>query len=274
LHEGELPTPLRRAFKHKRPPHIKNTEVITLAELEALLRAVGQVEGRALAANHAEHRAVLWALWDSGMRISELLSIRLGGCVFDERGGARLTLPPDGIDLKTGPRSIYVIECVGALKAWLAHHPDPRDREAPLFPSPIDGTTLNASTVARALAKYCQRAGIRHIHPHLFRHTRATRAAEAGWNEAELRAYFGWAPGSAMASHYVHLAQAHMEERVRKDAQIDPLGARIRADPHAAMAELVASTLHALGIAPGAQAGPRAPNGRDEDGTAAPLAST
>src|SRR5438552_4202518 len=44
-----------------------------------------------------------------------------------------------------------------------------------------------------------------------------------------------------MASHYVHLAQSQIEERVRKDAQLDPLGARIQADPHRAIADVASA---------------------------------
>jgi hypothetical protein len=131
----------------------------------------------------------------------------------------------------------------------------------------------------RALAK---RAGLRHINPHLFRHSRATRAAESGWNESVMRTYFGWQPGSRMASHYVHLAQGQIEERVRKDAHLDPLGARLQADPQRAIADVAsaaaatssAAVIKALmdaGVLPKPGAGKR---DDEDDGAAAPVART
>jgi integrase/recombinase XerD len=46
------------------------------------------------------------------------------------------------------------------------------------------------------------------LHPHLFRHTAATERARLGWNEAQMRAYFGWSKSTDMPSRYVHLAGA------------------------------------------------------------------
>jgi hypothetical protein len=55
------------------------------------------------------------------------------------------------------------------------------------------------------------------VNPHLLRHTRATEAARSGWNEEQMRKFFGWAPGSPMPSTYTHLTAEDMRERVLKD---------------------------------------------------------
>lgn len=61
----------------------------------------------------------------------------------------------------------------------------------------------------------------RPLRAHDFWHTCATRKARLGWNESQLRRYFGWSPGSDMPSRYVHLALGDMREQVRRDAGVD-----------------------------------------------------
>jgi integrase len=75
-------------------------------------------------------------LWDSGFRISELLALRIESFRLDADGkGARLVLPHDAPDLKTGPRTIYVIECVDPIRAWLSLHSQRDNPKAVLFPA-------------------------------------------------------------------------------------------------------------------------------------------
>lgn len=63
-----------------------------------------------------------------------------------------------------------------------------------------------------------------------------TRAASAGWNEPLMRKYFGWGASSDMPSTYIHLSQKDIEDRVRAEARLDPLGAAMRESPTDALA--------------------------------------
>jgi integrase len=190
-------------------------------------------------------QALLWVLWDSGFRISEALSLRVGSVTLDGQDGAHLELPRGAPHLKTGPRTIYVSESVPALRVWLEHHPVRDDPTAPLFPSNHEpAAALEPTTVNKILADYSKGAKLeRIITCHLFRHTRATRAAKAGWNEPKLNAYFGWAPGSRESATYVHLAAVDVEAEIRAAARIDPVGAMIREDPTKALQTAVAAAV-------------------------------
>ena len=56
------------------------------------------------------------------------------------------------------------------------------------------------------MRKLGEKAGIRkNIHPHLFRHSRATHLARH-LTESQLNQFFGWSQGSRMAQIYVHLS--------------------------------------------------------------------
>jgi integrase len=215
-HDGEIPVGLRRALVHKAPKRAPERRPISREEFELVLGAA-----RAPDNIYAERDvALLWILWDSGMRMSEVLSLRRKSVIRHEDGGMTLSMPRDAPHLKTGARDVYVLESVPHIEAWMRVARN-QSEDAPLFPqSRVTTRTLFATYTARILADLSTRAGIRHLHPHLFRHTRATRAAEAGWNEFELNSYFGWAGDGRMAARYVHLRDLHLQERVLRDSEI------------------------------------------------------
>lgn len=231
-----LPQDYDRA-SYVRPPKKKSeARVLTDAEFHAMLDATGDRVGIYTTYPYVEfEQAMLWTLWDTGFRAQELLSLRIGSVSLDG-DGARLDLPPQNrtrFRLKTGPRSIYVVECVPALRAWLGVHPADGDPTAPLFCSSRDRsgmTPIHYNSLHAVVRRASDKAGLnldratKTVSPHDFRHTRATRAARAGWVEAKLRAYFGWSPGSNMPSVYVHLAMDDLREQVRRDAGVDDLG--------------------------------------------------
>jgi integrase len=212
-YDDALPKHLKRALQRKAPPKAERRP-ITRDEFDRLLEATKQLQPRKLRVKAA---ALLWVLWDSGMRISEILSLRRESVIHEKSGGASLVMPADAQRLKTGPRTVFVLDCVPHLDAWMRDMPG-KSPKTPLFPSRINPRrAMIAATATTLLNRITKRAGIRHVHAHLFRHTRATRAAEAGWNEFEMNAYFGWRPGSAMAAHYVHMNRLHLHDRVRRE---------------------------------------------------------
>jgi integrase len=220
LNDGDLPKDVKIGTKRLHRDHFRDVEPITQDELLALLEAASRGVRRPTA---LRRMALIWLLWDSGFRISEAMSLRIQDVTFDEKGGAKLALPRGAERLKTGPRTIYAVECVGSLRAWLDMHPDPAPGSY-VFCTNSPRRNMQPSSWSNMLKALCKDAGIRHINSHLFRHTRATRAARNGWNEPQLRAYFGWAGESGMPARYVHLAHRDMEATVRKDAGVDDLG--------------------------------------------------
>ena len=245
LHDGELPARIRKAMKRKPVQEFTEVEVIRPAERDALLEAAAAVNDPIEA---ARFQALLWILWDAGFRISEALSLHIRDVQPDEQGGGYLRLPRPSetpLQLKTGPRAVYVVQSLGAIHVWLNLHPARDDPDAFLFPSaqttrvPILPTSVN-----KWMTELCARSTRKHRSPHDWRHTAATRDAENGWNEAQLRAKYGWSRNSRMPAHYVHLSQRNLEERVRADAAVDPIGAAIKADPKRALADAVAQAVN------------------------------
>ncbi len=64
------------------------------------------------------------------------------------------------------------------------------------------------------IRKIANRAGIKkRVHPHLFRHTRATKLLSKV-SESIGAKYMGWVPGSDMVRVYVHLASEDVDEAI------------------------------------------------------------
>lgn len=172
LHEGECPKPIKRVLMVGKPKPNRNIVPLTDEERDELLETAGKDPNRVRA---TMRQALIWLLWDSGFRCSEALGLRVGSVHFDDQGGAHLVIPADAAELKTGPRTIYVVECVAAVRVWLALHPHGSDEDAPLFCNLRDGSRqIPAYRVNAILRELTDRANMRAVWPHLFRHTRAT----------------------------------------------------------------------------------------------------
>jgi integrase/recombinase XerD len=161
------------------------------------------------AADHARDKALLFALYESGARISEILGLKIGDINFDKYGAFFV------VDGKTGQRRIRLIDAVPDLQAWINKHPLKDNRDAPLWPNmsnpkiPLD---YNASRAM--LIRISKRAGIpRMMHAHLLRHCRLTQLAK-DFSESELKVMAGWAGDSRMAGVYVHLSGGDVERKM------------------------------------------------------------
>ena len=205
---GELPAWLKAERSstwelYRTGEHIKD-KVLKPAELEALMAV----------ARHSRDRAILAVLAETGLRIGELLGLRLRDVERLEDGSFRLMVKG-----KTGPRAVIVIEGAQALAEWLRERPayGPMDPEAPLF------TTIRAPygplsphAFRTHLRNLARRAGLkRHIYPHVLRHTRMTELARV-LTEHELKVVAGWSRDSRMATVYVHLSGRDAEMALRK----------------------------------------------------------
>jgi site-specific recombinase XerD len=153
------------------------------------------------ACDNPRDRALVHVLYESGARSGELLNMKIGDVEFDQYGAVVRVCG------KTGPRRLRLIESVPDLQLWLSMHPRRSDREAPLWWSKYSkGGALGEDGLQLLLKRIARKAGIqKRVHPHLFRHTRATHLANV-LTEAQLRVYFGWTKDSEMPSIYVHLS--------------------------------------------------------------------
>ncbi|MCX6772431.1 MAG: tyrosine-type recombinase/integrase [Candidatus Micrarchaeota archaeon] len=162
-----------------------------------------EVKRLADAAEHPRDRAFVLALFESGCRIAELLTLRIKNIHFDEYGAVLHVVG------KMGDRRVRIVASAPSLASWLDIHPKRSDPECPLWLSRASKTKLlpfNYSTANVLLRRLAEKAGIdKRVNPHLFRHSRATLLANK-LTEAQMKEYFGWVQASDMAAVYVHLS--------------------------------------------------------------------
>jgi integrase/recombinase XerD len=163
---------------------------------------------------NARDRALFSVLYDSGCRIGELINMRIKDLGFDEFGAL---LRVTG---KTGFRQVRIVgNSIAYLRAWLDNHPLRNDVNAFLFCNLSDnilGRSLTYADVYSIIRHTTKRAGIKkRIHPHLFRHTRATILASKV-TEAPLESQMGWVHGSRQTRTYVHLSLRDQDNAILK----------------------------------------------------------
>jgi site-specific recombinase XerD len=191
----------------KRPKNHNNIEpeqLITKDELDSLVN--NSVSAR--------DKAIFTTLYDSGVRIGELLTMRIKDLGFDQYGAL---LRVNG---KTGFRQVRIVgNSIAYLRAWLDVHPNRNNPDSWLFCG-LGKENMNDHLlypdVYAIIRRTVKRAGItRRIYPHLFRHTRATILADKV-TEAPLESQMGWIHGSRQTRTYVHLSLRDQDNAILK----------------------------------------------------------
>ncbi|MQY67763.1 MAG: tyrosine-type recombinase/integrase [Hadesarchaea archaeon] len=180
-----------------------------------------EVKQLADAANHQRDRALLFVLYESGARASELVGLKIGDVSFDQYGAVlRIGRGPNA---KSGERRVRLFESVPDLQLWLSMHPNKDNPEASLFANQhFKDRGIQRRALRVLVAKYAKRAGLnKRISPHTFRHSRATHLASV-LKEAQMREFFGWANDSKMPSVYVHLSGRDVDQSLFEHYGIKP----------------------------------------------------
>lgn len=179
-----------RDMKHKLPEELLSEE-----EVKSLIQH----------ANNPRDKALVAVLYESGARIGELLGLKCKHVTFDQYGAVIV------VNGKSGDRRVRLVASAPLLTACLASHAtkNPEDSVWLTRFNKMNGDGLSPLGYAGAckiVSELAKRAGVKkRVHPHLFRHSRATALANK-LTEAQLKEMFGWTQGSTMASIYIHLS--------------------------------------------------------------------
>ncbi|GAG47860.1 unnamed protein product, partial [marine sediment metagenome] len=124
---------------------------------------------------HPRDKAIIAVLYESGARAGELLSMCIRDVDFDENGAKIAVIG------KTGARCIRLISSTPFLSTWIQNHPQRDNPESYLWVN-VGSTHRGAPLGYPAFTKMIKTAGRlakinKKLHPHLFRHSRATYLA-------------------------------------------------------------------------------------------------
>ena len=188
----------------------KSEEMVSVDEMHKLIENCISVRDKALFS----------LLYDSGCRVGEILTLRIRDLQNDQWG---TVLHVSG---KTGERMVRIVgDSVPYLREWVQQHPKANNPDSMVFVSTSAqaySEPMNYPEMARALNRAKRRAGItRRIHPHLFRHTRASILASRV-AEAPLESQMGWIHGSRQTRTYVHLSAKDQDMAILKAYGIKP----------------------------------------------------
>ena len=163
-------------------------------------------------ATNERDKAIIALLYDSGIRVGELLNMRVKDVYLTDEPTHIL------VNGKTGPRKIPILESVPYLANYLNTVRNKQLKSADylwwnMAQSHIKGRLTNAG-IAIMLRRIEKEGNFdKHIHPHLFRHSRATHHANK-LTEQQLKEYFGWTGSSRMAATYVHLSGRNIDNAI------------------------------------------------------------
>ena len=224
--EFGIPTP----FVHLTPPKFQKQviEVFTKEEIELLLKACVYAREsnphdrksfvtRRPSANR--DKAILLTLLDTGLRASELCSLKVGD--VDLKTGKVMVRSGISGGAKGGKARITFLGKASRKGVWLylATREDGENLESPLFTSVAD-RPFNRNSLRVLIRRIGERAGIPHVHPHKFRHTFATTYLRSGGDVFTLQALLGHST-LEMVRHYTQIAEMDMEAAHRKASPVD-----------------------------------------------------
>ena len=190
---------------------MKDVAIVTADDMRALLRVAERVGG----VWAKRDVAILFTLFDGGLRASELLNVKAedidwrDGAVFVTGKGNR----PRRVGL--GNKALRALRSYLNVKAeWERKRPQylRLSPEAPIWLSHKGAgeRTLSYAALRGLIENLRTQAKIeKPITPHSFRHTSATHKA-GRMQESELRAAFGWTANSAQVHRYT---RSNLEQR-------------------------------------------------------------
>ncbi|MCX6380977.1 MAG: tyrosine-type recombinase/integrase [Armatimonadetes bacterium] len=181
----------------------------TDAQVQALLNAAKKTM------NPRRDEAIVWALLDTGLRASELCSLRF--CDLD------MQTRQFSVEGKGGKRRAVPFGKTTAKALWVYLKDEQRESDDPVFYS-AKGEHLSKDSLLlliKRLQKAARATGAR-FSPHTFRHTFAVGFLRNGGNQFSLMQILGHT-NIRMTARYVQLAQADIQAQHRQFSPADRL---------------------------------------------------
>ena len=184
-------------------PDAKLPDVLSIEQVD---RLIAQVEGDDPAA--LRDRAMLEVLYGCGLRVSELVGLDLGNCVFEE---GYLRVIGKGDKERIAPIS-------GCAAAALTRY---LEEGRPAFEKPgaptaavflnARGGRLTRQSVHRIVARAGLGIGVKNLHPHTLRHSFATHMLSGGADLRVIQEILGHSDIST-TQIYTHVNRSHIRE--------------------------------------------------------------
>ena len=216
-----------RPDKHLQSPRyvLKEIQPFNEKETRALLKACERTVGTKTAERPsftmrrptaALDTALILVMLDTGLRAGEVARLKVADLNLDS---GEILVAGSGAGIKSRSRHVY-LGSAGRKAVWryLSKREDVHPTD-PLFLT-RDNHVMNRSNILHLIVGIGKRAGIRHAHPHRFRHTFAVEFLRNGGNVFTLQRLLGHADLS-MTRRYVALVDADAQNAHRTASPVD-----------------------------------------------------
>ncbi len=186
----------------------RHVEFLEPKEIERLLDAPMKAQGPDIV--RLRDRTILELLWSTGLRVSELCSLKLGDINFNR---SEFTVKGKGSKYR-------VVFCSEDAKAWIKKYQEARRDMSPMLFVSHDRAAhgrdemsgLTPRSVQRIVEHYRQLAGItKSISPHTLRHSFATDLLMNGADLRSVQSLLGHASVTT-TQIYTHITDSHLKE--------------------------------------------------------------
>jgi integrase/recombinase XerC/integrase/recombinase XerD len=205
---------------------LKVIEVLTEEEIGRLLASINRKDDLAL-----RNVAILVLFLDTGLRLFELLSLKLVDIHFEDQW---LKVMGKGQKERVVP---FGARAAQVLTRYLHQGRfDPLKRTEAFLS--VKGEPINGNVIKMLFARLGQRSGIKRLHPHLLRHTFATPYLVAGGDVFTLQSILGHTT-LEMTRRYVSLASTQVSIQHRRFSPMDQLSLPVLSSSRRAVVPLV-----------------------------------
>ena len=203
--------------KSLRLPKVENKVVSTLSneEIKAILNTLNPTNPC-----DARNQTMVMVLLDSGLRIGELIGLKMGDLHMDEgflkvmgKGRKERIVPIGNSAQKALQRYLF------------RYRPEPAHLGIENVFLSISGMPLTDNSVKLTFARLSKRSGVKRLHAHLCRHTFATMFLMNGGDVFTLQQILGHST-LEMVRRYVNLVSSHITIQHRKFSPLDRLNLR------------------------------------------------
>ena len=181
-------------------------EVLTIAEIDAMIDCIdmSKAEGQ-------RNRAIIETLYGCGLRVSELVTLKLSQLFIEEK---YVIIQGKGNKQRVVPISTVAIEQINLyLEQTRSHQVVKKGSEDILFLN-RRGAMLTRQMIFHIVKQLCELAGIRKvISPHTLRHSFATHLLEGGANLRAIQQMLGH-ESITTTEIYVHIDRTRLRDEI------------------------------------------------------------
>jgi integrase/ribosomal protein L37E len=186
-------------------------------ELKGKLLDPDEIQRLVDVCDNSRDRALMIFLTESGVRLGELLSMKIGDFKPNDVGG-KVTITG-----KTGERTIPIVRSIPFLLEYLRQHPHPDDKDYPFWITlgKHYGEPLQYNSVRTIINKLRRRSGIKkRIYCHLLRH-QSVLEKKTYLTEPYLRMFYGWSRNSDMPFRYGGTKFEELEKKINEHENVE-----------------------------------------------------